>query len=119
MLTYATTRIRLAYKQRVRSGPGTWTRPDPSVSGPDPTRRMLNHSGPDQTRPDPTRWSTRPGNNSDYEKKFSLIMLFLNYKRASRCTCIKFYIVFHKYRDHLKCFYSLHVFSDLHYILQL
>ena len=50
---------------RVRSGQDTWTRPDLPGSGPDPTRRYCQYSGPDPTQPDPTRGSTRPGNNSD------------------------------------------------------
>ena len=34
-------------------GQDTWTRPDPTRQGLDPTRRSCQYSGPDPTRPDP------------------------------------------------------------------
>ena len=45
---------------RVRSGQGTWTLPDPPVSGPDPTRPAVLVQIPDPTRPNPTRPAGQP-----------------------------------------------------------
>jgi len=61
---------RLEKTWRVRSGQGSWTRPDPTRQGLDPTRPdppffSIYRTRPDPTRPDPSRGSTRPGNNSD------------------------------------------------------
>ena len=51
---------RLEKTWRVRSGQGTWTRPDPPGSGPDPTRPAILVHIPDPTQPDPTRPAGRP-----------------------------------------------------------
>ena len=51
---------RLEKTWRVRSGQGTWTRPDPPGSGPDPTRPAALVNIPDPTRPNPTRPAGRP-----------------------------------------------------------
>ena len=50
---------RLEKTWRVRSGQGTWTRPDPPRFGPDPTRRSCQFSGPNPTRLDPRVDPTR------------------------------------------------------------
>ena len=49
----------LRKKWRVRSGQDTWTRPDPTRQGLDPTRIFCQYSGPDPTQPDPRVDPTR------------------------------------------------------------
>ena len=51
---------RLGKTWRVRSGQGTWTRPDPTRQGLDPTRPAVLVHIPDPTRPNPTRPAGRP-----------------------------------------------------------
>ena len=51
---------RLGKIWRVRSGQGTWTRPDPPGSEPDPTRPAVLVNILDPTRPNPTRPAGRP-----------------------------------------------------------
>ena len=53
-VVYITVKVnayRLGKKWWVMSFQGTWTRPDPPGSGPDPTRRFCPYSGPNPTRP--------------------------------------------------------------------
>ena len=51
---------RLGKTWRVRSGQGTWTRPDPTRQGQDPTRPAVLVHIADPTQPDPTRPAGQP-----------------------------------------------------------